>query len=279
MTVGLLCFFIMTYRLFDTAACQELATLYAASNGSITACEEHFSNEGYDLAMVRSALQVHIHQPNLPTAPEAPCPVPTRANTPPGAKLLFELKDPHVMLWSGFLSHEECDHLLSLGGESFNRSQVCDPTGDIYSDARTSATAYINLGQDQIVQTIEERIATTVNWPVRCAECMQLVQYQVGQQYMPHMDFFEVPGSVDYLITPQFQRTATMILYLEEPEEGGDTSLTRVGLNVPVHKGHALFFSYPNPGPNHNTLHAGEPVVRGVKTIATKWFKTLQHGL
>ncbi len=262
-------------------------------SGNPAVCLMHFTNEGYDPEEIQSRLNALTSQVGLVSRTKAVgaaaiprnplCPEPTVEagvfKTPAGASVLFEMKDPHVVLYNNFLSPEECDHLISLADGHFKRSMVvADQGGESVMDNRSSDTAYLGIGQDEIVRTIEARIAETVHWPILKAESIQIVRYAPGQEYKPHYDFFEHTEDSAYLATPNFQRTGTMILYLREPEAGGSTSFPRLNLTVPARRGQALFFSYPTPTVNDRTLHSGDPVISGEKIIATKWFKTLHHG-
>ncbi len=256
-------------------------------------CLMHFTNEGYDPQEIQSRLNALSSQTSMVARTLAVgsaafprnnfCPEPVVENgifkTPEGASVVFEMKDPRVVLYDNFLSKQECEHLIELAGSRFNRSMVvATKGGESVVDNRSSETAHLGIGQDDTVRLIEARIAATVHWPVLKAESLQIIKYEAGQEYKPHYDFFEKTEENAYLATPNFQRTATMILYLQEPTAGGSTSFPRLGLTVPAKQGRALFFSYPNPIPNDKTLHAGDPVISGEKIIATKWFKTLHHG-
>lgn len=67
----------------------------------------------------------------------------------------------------------------------------------------------------------EERCRTT-NSTGPVTERLQLVHYNVGQQYTPHHDF-QVPD----LRHGQASRFATLLLYLNEGMTGGETSFPR----------------------------------------------------
>lgn len=262
-------------------------------SGNPAVCLMHFTNEGYDPADIQGCLNSISSQTTMVSKTKAvgaavlpvntSCPQPTNEGavfkTPSGATILFEMKDPHIVLYSNFLSKEECEHLIELTGSNFRRSMVvATQGGESVVDNRSSQTAHLGIGQDEVVRTIEARIAETVHWPILKAESIQVIKYEPGQEYKPHYDFFEKSEENAYLSTPNFQRTGTMILYLQEPKAGGSTSFPRLNLTIPARQGQALFFSYPTPTPNDKTLHAGDPVIEGEKIIATKWFKTLHHG-
>ena len=109
------------------------------------------------------------------------------------------------------------------------------------------------------------------------AEALQLVHYDVGQEYTAHHDF----GYNDMFENPkQPQRFATLLLYLNEPEEGGETEFprwvnaeTRKGLEVQPEIGKAvLFYSQLGDGNMDDwSHHAALPVKAGEKWLMNLW--------
>ena len=103
-----------------------------------------------------------------------------------------------------------------------------------------------------------------------------MLQYEKGSEYRPHYDWFDAsrPGPRKHLERGG-QRVGTIVMYLSDVEAGGGTSFPNIGLTVQPKKGAAVFFAnsdaYRHPDPQ--TLHAGEPVEKGVKYIATKWLR------
>ncbi|HEU0134522.1 MAG TPA: 2OG-Fe(II) oxygenase, partial [Allosphingosinicella sp.] len=84
--------------------------------------------------------------------------------------------------------------------------------------------------------------------------------------YKPHMD--ALPAEPN-------QRILTALLYLSEDYEGGETSFPRTGLSYRGAAGDALIFS--NVGADGRAdplaLHAGLPVTRGTKYLASRWIR------
>jgi prolyl 4-hydroxylase len=76
------------------------------------------------------------------------------------------------------------------------------------------------------------------------------------------------------------QRVSTMVMYLNEVEEGGTTIFPEIGLEVVPKKGSAVYFEYTNSQNQLDrlTLHGGSPVTRGEKWIVTKWMRQRRYG-
>ena len=139
---------------------------------------------------------------------------------------------------------------------------------------RTSEGMFFRRGENPLVQRIEARIARLLDWPEVNGEGLQVLQYQPGAQYKPHYDYFEPnePGT-PRILERGGQRVATLIIYLQAPEQGGATIFPDVQLEVAPQRGNAVFFSYDRPHPSTQSLHGGAPVLAGEKWIATKWLR------
>ena len=68
-------------------------------------------------------------------------------------------------------------------------------------------------------------------------------------------------------------RVLTALIYLNDDYEGGETSFTSIGLNVKGRTGDVLVFRSQGPDGNVEPLswHAGLPVIRGTKYLASRW--------
>ncbi|MDQ3271200.1 MAG: 2OG-Fe(II) oxygenase, partial [Pseudomonadota bacterium] len=129
-------------------------------------------------------------------------------------------------------------------------------------------------GETGLVATIEARIAKLLDWPVENGEGLQVLRYGPGAEYKPHYDYFDPAeaGSATILARGG-QRVATLIMYLQEPVEGGATVFPDLRLQVVPRRGSAVFFSYSQAHPSSQSLHGGMPVLAGEKWIATKWLR------
>jgi len=185
---------------------------------------------------------------------------------------------PRLMVLRGFLSEAECDHLVALGQKQIAPSTTIDPeTGEhILVESRTSSSTYLWLGQTEIVTRIEARIAALTQLPVENGEGMQILNYQAGQCYQPHFDFFDpLHRGSDVVLAYGGQRLATCIMYLNTVEAGGETHFPEVDRKIIPVKGDAILFHnvLPDGEVDRMSLHASLPVLAGEKWAATKWIR------
>lgn len=190
--------------------------------------------------------------------------------------VLMRLPEPRIVLFGDFLSKQECDRLVEAARPRMQRSMTADPrTGETMVDmVRTSRGMFFHRDETPLVRTIEARIAKLLQWPASHGEHLQVLHYRPGDRYEPHYDYFDPtqPGALP-LLARGGQRVATFLMYLREPERGGDTTFPDLGLSFAPKRGSALFFSYPVPDPSSKSLHGGAPVQAGEKWVATKWLR------
>jgi len=204
---------------------------------------------------------------------------PTRIRT-------ISLNAPRAFVYEGFLTDEECDHILALSKGHLHKSGVVDAKtgGSTTSDIRTSTGTFISRAHDPTITAIEERIELWSQIPVDHGEALQVLRYENGQEYKAHFDYFFHKGG------KRNNRIATVLLYLSDVEEGGETVFPNTdvptdrdrsqysecgngGKSVKARKGDALLFWSMKPGGelDPGSSHAGCPVIKGVKWTATKW--------
>ncbi|XP_008802369.1 probable prolyl 4-hydroxylase 3 [Phoenix dactylifera] len=198
--------------------------------------------------------------------------------------------EPRAFIYHNFLSKEECEYLIKLAKPHMVKSTVVDSTTGRSkgSRVRTSSGMFLRRGQDKIIQYIEKRIADYTFIPVEHGEGLQVLHYGVGQKYEPHFDYF-----LDEFNTKNGgQRMATLLMYLSDVEEGGETIFPSVkvnssslpsynelsecgkkGLSVKPKMGDALLFWSMKPDAivDPLSLHGACPVIKGNKWSCTKW--------
>ena len=190
----------------------------------------------------------------------------------------FALVNPNVALLTDLLSAEECARLIHWSAGKLKRSEVVDrDSGGLQvSHVRTSAGTHFDRGENAVVQRLEQRIAALTGVPVEHGEPLQILHYQVGGEYQPHHDYFDPrdAGSPAHLACGG-QRIGSIVMYLNDVPEGGDTVFPTLELSVKPQRGNGIYFEYCNEAGELDTrcLHGGAPVVRGEKWVATKWLR------
>lgn len=186
------------------------------------------------------------------------------------------IRSPISILFQNFLSPEECQTLIAQAEPSFTRSTAVNrETGasEVY-ESRTSQGMFFKRGQTELIATIERRIAEVCNWPVIRGEGLQVLKYEPGNEYLPHNDYFDPNESSSAIHTRNGgQRIATLLMYLNTVEEGGATVFPDTGGMIPAVQGNAYLFHYAVPDRSTMSLHGGAPVIKGIKYVATKWFR------
>lgn len=204
--------------------------------------------------------------------------------------------EPRAFVYHNFLSKDECEYLIDLAKPHMQKSTVVDEKTGKSKDSRvrTSSGTFLPRGRDKIIRAIEKRIADFTFIPVEHGEGLQVLHYEVGQKYEPHFDYF-----LDEFNTVNGgQRIATVLMYLSDVEEGGETVFPSAkgnfstvlywnelsecgkgGLSVRPKMGDALLFwsMKPDATLDPSSLHAGCPVIRGDKWSATKWMRVDEY--
>jgi prolyl 4-hydroxylase len=176
---------------------------------------------------------------------------------------------PWIARCPSFLSVDECDYLAQLGRPLLQPSVVVDPASGrmVPNPVRRSQGMMFGVHtEDLVVNAINRRIAALSDTLFEQGEPLQLLQYGRGEEYRPHLD--TLPNEPN-------QRTTTVIVYLSDAYQGGETLFPRLGLDIRGTKGEALVFrNVDDQGkPEPLSLHAGAPVIQGTKTICTRWIR------
>ncbi len=163
-----------------------------------------------------------------------------------------------------------CDHFMNTAAPRLAPSGVVDPnTGaPLQSKLRTSYSMYYSPSMyDVVTARALASIAAIAGLPAGHAEPLGVLRYGPGQEYQPHYDYYNDDQH-------EAQRISTVFVYLNDVAEGGGTAFPRLGVAVQPERGKAVkFLNCDEQGrPNPETLHAGLPVVRGEKWLATLWF-------
>lgn len=184
---------------------------------------------------------------------------------------------PRVMTVDGLLSAEECRLLIANAEVNLTRSRTVDPdTGlPMEQDVRTSSDATFDaIQEDLALRCVQLRMASAAGMPLDHAELLVVLRYEPGQEYRPHRDY-RPPSSIERDRPEAGNRMRTICAYLNTVEAGGQTEFPVAGLRVEPRPGRAVVFEnlHPDGSPDPDSLHAGLPVERGEKWLATLWLR------
>jgi len=192
--------------------------------------------------------------------------------------VLMRCERPQIIVFADVMSDEECNEMIERARPSLKRSTTVNPengSNDVIRD-RSSEGAWYPRAADPFIERLERRFASLMGLPVENGEGVQVLRYGVGAEYRAHFDYFPPSQSGSAVHVAQGgQRVATLVLYLNDVVEGGETFFPDAGVSVAPRRGGAVYFRYMNRERQLDTLslHGGAPVLGGEKWIMTKWVR------
>lgn len=177
--------------------------------------------------------------------------------------------EPWVSRFPALFSPAECDFLSERARPYLSPSVIIDPHSGrhVRNPIRTSdGMAFAFMNENPAVHALNRRIAAITGTDAAQGEPLQILRYVPGQEYKPHFD--AVAGDAN-------QRILTVLVYLNDGYEGGETLFVKTGLRFRGRKGDALVFRNALPDGRADLLsqHAGLPVASGEKLIGTRWIR------
>lgn len=176
---------------------------------------------------------------------------------------------PHVTLFRALFTPAECAYVAALAEPFFRPADVIDPaTGRlIRHPVRTSDAATFPLvDETPALHALNRRLAMASGTDATQGEPLQVLRYRPGQEYRPHVDALDRDDN---------QRLFTMLVWLDTDYEGGETFFLANGLKLRGETGDAILFRNADADGrlDPHALHAGLPVTRGTKLIASRWIR------
>jgi hypothetical protein len=187
---------------------------------------------------------------------------------------------PPFRAYADFLSPAICAYLIERAQPKLVPARVNDARGGgLKLDAmRTNTGAVFSVVDTSVViQLVRARIARTAAVAPSALEPIEVLHYEVGQTYKPHVDFFHAKlPTFSEEMRVKGQRIRTCLVYLNDDFEGGETEFPKLGIKFRGRAGEALVFD--NVGANGigdmNTVHAGLPPLRGEKWLLSQWIRS-----
>lgn len=193
---------------------------------------------------------------------------------------------PRVLVVENFLTKMEADKIINIAIPMLGNSTMGNGAMIHQGNTRTSKTAWPGR-TIPIIEHVGRRVMEVMKLPLEVldrTECLQVVQYEIGQNYAAHWDSdWEVedmdtkenrPASDAHLKEPRY---ATFGIHARAAEEGGGTSFPRAfggkGIDIEPPSGSAILFYNVLPDGNGDISaeHSGMPVLKGQKYFSNVW--------
>lgn len=195
-------------------------------------------------------------------------------------QMVQHAKAPRVFTVDNFLPRAACEWLIKPASRKLSSALINDAkTGKQAPDAgRSNSVAGSNfLEPDLVLQLANLRIAGAIKLPLANQEPTNILHYARGQEYTLHYDFITPDEEYGFAaeLKQMGQRIATVLVYLNDNYEGGETDFPRIGFRFKGRPGDALiFWNLSEQGEREPlALHAGLPVTKGEKWLFSKWIR------
>lgn len=194
--------------------------------------------------------------------------------------------EPLILTIEDFLSNEECEHVINISKDKLNKAKTC-----FYSDedekrinssdyiGRTNKNCWIKYKTDEIIDNIYKKASKLLRCEINYFESLQVINYQKNEEYKYHYDGWNKNEKEKYekYCTKNGNRIFTLLLYLNDVEEGGETGFNKFDKEIkikPKKRSALLFKSINNDGTlNMKSCHAGLPVIEGEKWACNLWLR------
>jgi prolyl 4-hydroxylase len=176
---------------------------------------------------------------------------------------------PHLRRLPGLLTPAECGYLIAAAGPMLAPAVVVDPqTGAQRPDPlrRCDVAGFTLPLENPAVHALNRRLAAASGTAVAQGEPLQVLRYRPGGEYRPHLD--AIPGFAN-------PRVQTILVCLNENFDGGETRFEAGPLSLRGAAGDAILFDNirADGRPDASARHAGLPVRRGEKWLASRWIR------
>jgi len=227
-------------------------------------------------AMPDGVVELHDDAPSRPTARLAPgtrIPVADRE-----IAVHSRGDDPVLATLGNVVDADECQAIIEMARPRLRPSTLVDPMSgrDVVSDKRASWGMFFRLCENDLIARLDRRLSALMNLPLENGEGLQVLHYPTGAGSEPHHDYLAPTNAANReSIARSGQRVSTLVTYLNDVPEGGQTVFPRLGLAVSPIRGNACYFEYGDDRGrvDARSLHASAPVTRGEKWVVTKWMR------
>ena len=186
-------------------------------------------------------------------------------------------RDPFIAVFDDYLADIEIETLKKLASTQFREALVSGGKSGVLSAGRTGQNCWIKHHENKVISELSSRVSELVGIPLKNAESLQMIHYDVKQEYAAHFDAWDSSTERGQrCMVRGGQRLVTCLMYLNDVESGGGTVFPKLDLEVRARRGRMMMFYNCHTGTNQrhpHSLHGGLPVERGEKWACNFWFR------
>lgn len=180
----------------------------------------------------------------------------------------------------GILTKDECKKIMDIArSKKMERSNVWDyegGKGNVLNEShRRSYQVWLNDRDDGLVERLSQLSEELTGIPKANQELLQVVRYEPGGMFNAHFDActHEVKEYCDKMNRNSGQRRTTLLIYLTDDFEGGETEFVNIGVKIKPKAGSGILFWGTNDDGKviEGSKHKGNEVKSGEKWICTIW--------
>lgn len=196
----------------------------------------------------------------------------------------WQSESPRVGVLENFIPRTFCEWIIRRARPKLQAAQVKNPLqgGSQQVDYRSNSGAGFSLiDSDLVLQMVNARVADAIRVPLVHQEPTNVLHYKPGEEYRPHFDFITPSEKHAMELKVAGQRIVTLLIYLNDDFEGGETEFPELDWRFKGRTGDALVFwnLTPEGEPDKRTRHAGLPPTRGEKWLYSKWVRANPYPL
>lgn len=191
---------------------------------------------------------------------------------------------PLVRTTPNFLPIDICKDLIDWGRGKLVPGRVVGHDGKDTIDNTIRSASVVSKHYDTFphYELINDLVSKHINIDKSRFEKITLTHYKKGQDFKCHQDYF-IENNEDSIYKSHNDercskggnRTSTVIIYLNDVEEGGQTWFPWLNFQITPQTGKLCQFNYDYDEPEYNirTQHSSIPVIKGEKWIITIWIR------
>ena len=179
--------------------------------------------------------------------------------------------EPFIFEVTNFFTEEECDTIIKASEEKMEKAFVGSYEKARESKIRTGYSHFLSVFENLDVFGIFKKITMFLNLPShRFDQFFQVISYDKNQEYKDHLD----PSFEKNKRLKIKHRLFTVLCYLNDVEEGGETYFPKLNISVKPQRGKIIYFqNYDKEGKvNKLSTHRSKPVTKGKKWAFNLWF-------